>query len=102
MRKRGVPWVEIGAKLNYSPTACAGQWFRLQDKGQQRRLFTEQEDALILSRAAEWGAPMVKFGLWAALEEELARPPASLSRRWKFLTSGKKQQNYRKLRAKQT
>ena len=82
-----IDWKPIAAALGRSTEACAAKLISLKRSLLNTTLrkgpFSEEEDALILQRRAEWGEAGKGFrGLWKALEEEMGRPGMNIRQRW--------------------
>ena len=52
----------------------------MQDQKMKKGPFTEEEDAIIKQRVAEWGDR--GYGLWVSLEKELGRSGTTIRLRW--------------------
>ena len=82
-----IDWKPIAAALGRSPYACATKLkslnISLLNTTLRKGPFSEEEDALILQRRAEWEkAGEGLLGLWVALEEEMGRPAHRIRERW--------------------
>ena len=82
-----IDWKPIAATLGRSTYACRYELQTLNERLLRATLrkgpVSEEEDALILQRKAEWekaGDGLV--GLWKALEEEMGRPATRIRLRW--------------------
>ena len=82
-RKTEVRWGPVSHALNRTKIDCKHKVTSLHYATLRRGPFSEEEDALILQRRAEWEmAGDGLRGLWKALEEEMGRPAKSIRDRW--------------------
>ena len=81
--KAEVQWGPVSHALNRTKQDCKDKFTSLHNATLRRGPFSEEEDALILQRRAEWEkAGSALRGLWAALKEEMGRPARSIRARW--------------------
>ena len=74
--------------LNRTKQDCKDKVTSLHNATLRRGPFSEEEDALILQRRAEWEmAGDGLLGLWKALEEEMGRPANNIRNRWAITLS---------------
>ena len=81
--KAEVQWGPVIHSLNRTRVDCTEKFSLLHHATLRKGPFSEEEDALILQRRAEWekaGDGLV--GLWKALEEEMGRPATKIRQRW--------------------
>ena len=78
--------------LNRTKIDCKNKFQLLHDATLKKEPFSEEEDALILQRRAEWEkAGDGLHGLWKALEEEMGRSAINLRNRWAITLSNVQQ-----------
>lgn len=75
-------WITIGKHLSRISSECRKKWTSLQVKNLKKGRFTEEEDALIRHRVAEYEAVGIKRGLWADLGREMGRNANTIQERW--------------------
>ena len=81
--KAEVQWGPVSHALNRTKRDCINKVTSLHNATLRRGPFSEEEDALILQRRAEWEkAGDGLRGLWKALEEEMGRPGDFIRNRW--------------------
>ena len=81
--KAEVRWGPVSHALNRTKRDCINKVTSLHNATLRRGPFSEEEDALILQRRAEWEkAGDGLRGLWKALEEEIGKPAKYIRERW--------------------
>ena len=80
--KAEVQWGPVSHALNRTKPDCISKFHLLRYATLRKGPFSEEEDALILQRKAEWEeAGDGLYGLWKALEE-MGRPATNIRNRW--------------------
>ena len=85
-------WGPVSHALNRTKQDCKNKVTSLHNATLRKGPFSEEEDALILQRRAEWEkAGDGLYWLWKALEEEMCRPATNIRARWALTLSNVQQ-----------